>query len=298
MSLASIIDCHTHAYPDAVTQNPRAWATRRGEIHWADLVAPEDRSSIQGWSTVSGMLEAMDAAGVERAVLQGWYWENEETCRWHNEIMAEWMAASAGRLLGSAAISPNQDVIDQLETAAALGFRGVGELHIGVQGLEENRGPWSKMLEWCAARGWPICFHVTGAAGHEHPSAVATPLVEFVRMAELQPELKMILAHWGGGLPFFEQNPRMRSALRNVYYDTAASPLLYDLTIFKQMVEMVGAEKILFGSDYPLRIYPKHDKQASMGRFLDQIRSESGLDDGSLQSILGGNAAQLLQLAT
>jgi len=293
MSNPLIIDCHTHAYPRVIAGDPRTWAIARNEAHWADLVAPEGRPSIQGWSTISGMLEAMDASGVDQAVLQGWYWEHEATCRWHNEVMAEWMEASAGRLLGFAAILPNESVIKQLEAAESLGFRGVGELHIGVQGLGKNRKHWLEMLEWCTAHDWPICFHVTGAAGHEHPSAIPTPLVEFVHMAKAQPNLKIILAHWGGGLPFFEQNSNMRNILKNVFYDTAASPLLYELNIFKRIVEMVGRGKILYGSDFPLRLYPKQDKQPHMNRFLEQIRNESGLSESCIQSILGSNAALL-----
>lgn len=288
MSRLHIIDCHTHAYPAEVVANPRAWAKARGEPHWADLVAPKDRPSIQGWSTVESMLGAMDAAEVTQAVLLGWYWEQEDTCRWHNTAMAEWMQSAPERLLGFAAIYPNENVIDQLESAQSQGFCGVGELHMGVQNFDASCPHWQAMAKWCVANNWPINCHVTEAVGHEHPGSVPTPLQAFVRMVEAVPDLKLILAHWGGGLPFFEQNTRLRKILRNVYYDTAASPLLYNMSIFKKMVELVGIEKLLFGSDYPLRIYPRSQKTPDIQRFIQSIRSESGLNESEMESLLGG----------
>ncbi len=294
MPTPPIIDCHTHAYPAEVVAAPRAWAEARGELHWAELVAPSDRTSIQGWSDATTMLSAMDAAGVEQAVLLGWYWTQESVCRWHNESMAEWMQDAPDRFIGFAAIYPNAGVLDQLEAAKALGFRGVGEQHIGVQDYKATCPHWQAMTRWCVENNWPINFHVTETAGHEHPGAVATPLQAFVRMAEAEPELKMILAHWGGGLAYFEENPKLRTILRNVYYDSAASPLLYDMSIFRQMVRLVGVEKLLFGSDYPLRLYPRFQKMPDMERFLDQIRDEGGLNTRELDALLGGNFRRLL----
>lgn len=288
------IDCHTHAYPAEVVAAPRAWAEARKELHWAELVAPTGRKSIQGWSDSAQMLAAMDAAGIDQAVLLGWYWTQESICRWHNEAMAEWFRAAPDRLIGFAAIYPNANVIDQLEAAKDLGFRGAGELHIGVQNFEGSAPHWEAMARWCAETNWPINFHVTEAAGHEHPGVISTPLQTFVKMAEAEPDLKMILAHWGGGLAYFEQNPKLRKILSNVYYDTAASPLLYDMSIFRQMVGMVGADKLLFGSDYPLRLYPRAQKMPDMSRFIDAIRHESGLTRTELEGLMGGNFRRLL----
>jgi len=289
-----IIDCHTHAYPAEVVSDPRGWAMAHGEKHWADLVAPVDRPSIQGWSDAESMLAAMDAAEVQKAVLLGWYWEHESTCHWHNAAMAEWIQTAPDRLIGFAAIYPNANVINQLEMAKAQGFSGVGELHIGVQGFAEASPHWQAMAQWCVANHWPINCHVTEATGQDHPDSVPTPLQEFVRIAEANPNLKLILAHWGGGLADSEQNPKLRSVLRNVYYDCAASPLLHDMHVFRQMIELVGIEKLLFGSDYPLRIFPRSQKTPEMLHYIQSIRNEAGLNEADLAKLLGGNFAKLM----
>jgi hypothetical protein len=78
--------------------------------------------------------------------------------------------------------------------------------------------------------------------------------------------------------------PEVKTALKNVYFDTAASPFLYTSEIYGQVVQLVGAEKILFGSDYPL---------ISQRRFLKEINGLA-LPVEIKKSILGGNAQKLL----
>ena len=290
-----IIDCHTHAYPAEVVAHPRAWAQAHGELHWAALVDPADRKGIQGWSDPDSMLAAMDAAGVERAVLLGWYWENESTCRWHNAVMAEWVRHAPERLIAFAAIHPGGSVLGQLESARDLGCRGVGELHLGVQGWDLASENWQRLTDWCSRAGWPVNFHVTEAAGLPQPGSVATPLQWFVHIAQQAPELQIILAHWGGGLPFFEQNPRLRKCLKNVHYDTAASPLLYDASVFRCVTDLIGAERVLFGSDYPLRLYPRLQKTPDMQRYVESIQNDAKLSPMECEQILGGNFARLIE---
>jgi predicted TIM-barrel fold metal-dependent hydrolase len=87
----------------------------------------------------------------------------------------------------------------------------------------------------------------------------------------------------------------VREQLKNVYYDTAATPLLYQPGVYQAVVSVVGPEKVLFGSDYPLLIYPSLDKEPSFSRLLQELR-ESGLVSEELNLILGDNAARLLDL--
>ncbi len=277
-----------------VAGDPRTWAEARGELHWAAMVAPKERKSIQGWASPGEMLRAMDEAEVEQAVLLGWYWEKEASCLWHNSVMADWLTEAPDRFIAFASILPNENTLEQLEAAHALGFKGVGELHPGVQQFDSTHPAWQALAEWCAARNWPVNLHATEAVGHDLPDATPTPLDDFLRMARRSPDLKLILAHWGGGLPFFEQNPRLKPDLRNVYYDTSASPLLYEPAIFRHMVNMVGADKILYGSDYPLRIYPRSKAGPDFKRFIKSIREDCGLSEPELEKILSGNIRAVL----
>ena len=70
------------------------------------------------------------------------------------------------------------------------------------------------------------------------------------------PDTTIICAHWGGGLPFYTLMPEVARSINNVYFDTAASPLLYSSNIFNVGISLLGKCKILLGSDYPL-VRPK-----------------------------------------
>lgn len=291
------IDAHIHCYPAELTGNPRGWAQARNERHWADLVAPRNQPSIQGWATIGQTIEAMDAAGVDQAILLGWYWENEATCRWHNTVIAEWVRAYPRRFIGFAGIHPGvppERVVDQLENARLLGLRGVGELHPGVQDFSSGNPGWVALANWCAANNWPVTCHATEAAGRPHAGAVPTPLNDFIRMAENHPRLKLILAHWGGGLPFFELNPRIAPKLANVVYDTSASPLLYRMDVFRHVFDLLPREKILYGSDYPLRIFPRRKGAPDLTTFLERIKTEANLNEDELRALLGENCRRIL----
>jgi predicted TIM-barrel fold metal-dependent hydrolase len=78
----------------------------------------------------------------------------------------------------------------------------------------------------------------------------------------------------------------VRDVLQNVWFDTAASPYLYTPDIYRIAGEIIGFEKILFGSDYPL-IRPQ--------RYFKEMRS-AGLSPSVMEQVAGVNAAQLLRL--
>ena len=97
------------------------------------------------------------------------------------------------------------------------------------------------------------------------------------------PDNIIICAHWGGGLPFYSLMPEISRSLPNIYFDSAASSLLYDANVFNITTRLVGAEKILFASDYPV-VSPK--------KILTQIK-KSGLSPEQRKLILGGNAKKI-----
>jgi predicted TIM-barrel fold metal-dependent hydrolase len=96
--------------------------------------------------------------------------------------------------------------------------------------------------------------------------------------------MTIVCAHWGGGLPFYALMPEVAEALKNVYFDSSASPYLYQPQIFRHVADIAGADKILFGSDYTLM---------PPSRVLNQLRSLN-LDEDVENMILSGNALRLL----
>ena len=91
-------------------------------------------------------------------------------------------------------------------------------------------------------------------------------------------------SHWAGGLDV--------TSLTNVWIDTAAAPLIYRTGAWIRAGRDVAVERVLFGSDYPLNLYPRTRAVADLGTFVQEVRSV-GLSAEAQEWILGSNAAAL-----
>jgi hypothetical protein len=150
-------------------------------------------------------------------------------------------------------------------------------------------------LELAGELGLPVNLHVTAPQERKYPGKVETPLEDFRRLAREFPRTKFILAHWGGGLPLLETTSEIKNDLANVVYDTAASPLVSDDQVWRSVLDVVPAEKVLFGSDYPLVLYPKTESASGWRGILAEVE-RAGLGAVEKTQLLGGNAARLLGL--
>ena len=185
--------------------------------------------------------------------------------------------------------------LDDVRRALDDGFRGVGELLPQAQGFSFEDEHWARLVALAVERGVPINLHVTSAVATGATNKV-TPLADFVRLARRFPEATFILAHWGGGLPFFfECKPALSGWMRNVYFDTSASSLNFETTVFRRVVDLVGADRVMFGTDYPLLCYPHESRTPDFARALADVAG-AGLTDAELAQILGGNLRRLLRL--
>jgi predicted TIM-barrel fold metal-dependent hydrolase len=176
----------------------------------------------------------------------------------------------------------------ELDRMTRAGARGVGEIayyhHAMAPGDIDLMRPVLASME---KQKIPILLHANETIGHLYPGKGMTRLERFYELILAFPDLPVLLAHWGGGLPFYELMPEVTKAMKNVYYDTAASPFLYSRKIYAIAREIVGAERILFGTDFPL-LTPQ--------RYFREL-AESGLSEEDRSKILGLNLARLLRLA-
>jgi hypothetical protein len=293
-----IVDAHIHAYPPEVFADPVRWGTAHREPWWTYCVAPPHQRTLQGWATVDELLRDMDTAGVDQVVMLGWYWENQDTCELQNAWFTGWHRAHPDRIQGFASVNPaaGAPAREALERALDGGLCGIGELLPQAQGGDLLDDDWNRVFALAAARGVPVNLHVTDPLAITPGSCVKpTPLEPYVEMIKLHQATTFILAHWGGGIPFYELNPRLRPLFRNVYYDTAASPLLYDPSVYRRVADIVGAERILFGTDYPLFTHPWIEEIPDFRRDLAEARG-AGLTAAETDLVLGANAARLLHL--
>jgi len=283
----TLIDAHVHLYPSEANRAPAAWAAARRETHWAELSTRKrkDGKPVQGFPNMSELLRDMNTAGIRKAVLLGWYWEHHATCVEHNKFYASCIKAYPTRFAAFATVHPaaGEAALDEVRRAGDAGFSGLGELSPHAQHVPLNDPIWRKILVLAGELKLPVNLHVTDPRSKPYPGRVETPLADFIALARDFPWTNFILAHWGGGLAF---DP-VKGSLPNVYYDTAASPLLYKPEVWAK----APAGRVLFGSDYPLVLYPK---TGAVAEFAGIVQEAQGA--GADEALLGGNAAELLRL--
>jgi predicted TIM-barrel fold metal-dependent hydrolase len=285
------IDCHVHAYPAAVAQDPRAWAESRGEPWWADCVAPRERVSIQGWADADQMIRDMDAAGIDVAIMLGWYWQHQSTCDEQNTWMAAWQKRHPDRLRAFAAVnaSAGADAIASTRRCLNEGFLGIGELLDSVQGYRYADDSFLELAALAREFDAPFNLHVTDPKLDAKPGMQPTPLQDFTQLAAKLPDNNFILAHLGGGLAWRDDAPLPP----NLYFDTAAVPLIYEHDCYRQAIAAAGLDRILFGTDYPLRVFPRLDKPPGFQRMVGEIE-HLDLPEEELSAMFGENLQKLL----
>ena len=131
-----------------------------------------------------------------------------------------------------------------------------------------------------------LTTHASEPVGHLYQGKGDTrPEILYEFISEY-PQASIICAHWGGGLPFYGLMPEVKTQLSNTYFDSAASPYLYDNKIFETIVNILGSEHCLFGSDFPL---------IKTNRIVSQIQC-SDLSESEKSDLLSNNASRLLGL--
>ena len=132
----------------------------------------------------------------------------------------------------------------------------------------------------------PVLVHASEPVGHGYPGKGAVTPELLMALVNAYPNNKFIFSHFGGGLPFYALMPEVKTALRNVYFDSAAFPYLYRPEVFDVAARAVGAEKLLFASDFPV---------VTQQRALNEFE-QAGLSSEQSRLIRGSNAAKLLEL--
>ncbi len=278
-----VIDFHTHIFPKGIRENR--------EAYFASEPAFKLLYSLPGSKLVGAqeIVAAMDRQGVDKSVIFGFPWKKSQTFIKHNDYILEAVARYPKRLIGLCCLDPfSRDAATEALRCLEGGLAGIGELAFYQSGIDDEAlDKLAPLMQICRDKDLPVLIHTNEPVGHTYPGKTPHTLKQIYDLVKKFPENVIVLAHWGGGIFFFALlKKEVRASLKNVYFDTAASPFLYAPEIYRYAKDIVGLDKILFGSDFPL-INP-----ARYFRELDI----SGLSKAEIESICGLNAAQLFKL--
>ncbi len=278
-----LIDFHTHVFPTSFQQRREELVTR--DATFAALFTNR-RARM---ATANEIVTAMDEAGVDVSVVMGIGWTDPGIAKEANDYILESVQRFSGRLVGFCSVNPawGESAVAEIERCVDQGALGVGELHADSQGFDIASGElMAPIMKTVSRLGVVVLVHSSEPVGHLYPGKGATTPDKLSAFIRNFPENTIVCAHWGGGLPFYALMPEVASEQAKVYFDTAASPLLYTSTIFPTVVGVVGSQKILFGTDYPLM---RHN------RLLGHIE-EAPITEQDKRNILGENAQKILGL--
>ncbi|HJM74381.1 MAG TPA: amidohydrolase family protein [Dehalococcoidia bacterium] len=281
-----IVDVHSHVFPPAMIE--RRDRLVRSDPAFGELYGdPAARMA-----SAEDLIASMDAAGVDRSVVAGFWWREGALAEEHASYLLE-AAAGDGRLIPFVPADLGApDARERLAALAERGARGLGEVRPDNQPSGEEGTDATALLAYATGElGLALLVHCSEQPGHQYSGKDGgyTPgaLWELIEACSA-PNARVIAAHWGGGFPFYALMPEVRTALAQgrVAFDSAASPLLYEPDVFERVANLVGGDLTLWGSDFPLR------KQAS-----DRAAVEAAVGDAAHRAaVLGGNSARFLGL--
>jgi predicted TIM-barrel fold metal-dependent hydrolase len=278
-----IIDVHTHLFSDEVRKKRRAYCARDEGFR---LLYRNSKARMAG---IEDLLENMDREKVDRSVVCGFPWKDPGLCQEGNDYLLDGARKFPDRILPF--ICPPLHSLRQAERELARclsrGAKGMGELafyHGGLNSRDVHR--MVSLAKSLAGTGIPILLHVNEPVGHDYPGKSLKTLQPIYRFLDQIAGIDVILAHWGGGFFFYELMPEVARVARRVYYDTAASPFLYRPQIYSLALGIIGPERILWGSDFPL---------LPPARYFREM-AEAGLSSPVRAKVQGGNAQRLFAL--
>lgn len=276
----TITDGHVHIQPPHIEQNREAIAVSEC---WFDTLT---RSKINKWGTADDLILQMDAAGAEKALVTSFAFNDQGLCREVNDYVLDAARRYPGRVLPLAVVSPKaQGAEAEIARCASLGAVGVGELFPDGQGFDladeaHTRG----LVGACAEAGLFLMFHTAEQVGHDYPGKGTTGAEQAARFCMNHPDIRVVFAHFGGGLWAYEAMPEMKKLLVNAWYDTAAWPWLYSHEVIDAIFAAGAGHKIIYGSDWPILTYPRYERLIGRCKITGEQKA----------LLLSGNAERLL----
>jgi uncharacterized protein len=277
-----IIDFHTHIFPVAICQNRERFFPAEPAF---ELLYKSSKSRL---ISAIELLDAMDKNGVDKSIIFGFPWKKPETFKFHNDYIMEMVQKYPRRFTGLGCFDPSVgQAVAEAERCLTGGLAGIGELAFYQAGIDENAlAQLAPIMMMCADCDLPVLIHTNEPVGHAYHGKTPITLAQIYGLIKRFPGTKIVLAHWGGGLFFYSLMKKdVKETMTNVFFDTAASPYLYDPEVYQIAVRLIGVDKILFGSDYPL---------LPPARYFGEIR-KSGLTKPQIDKICGQNAKKLFK---
>lgn len=196
------------------------------------------------------------------------------------------------RLLGYVTVNPLfPESLDDLKYLDNPKFIGV-KIHPDYHGYDVTSKDAQEFLNKVAVKTKLMLFHVSCMPGTGFADAGAV-----TKFASEHPDTNFVMAHLAGIFqnslyPYF---PNLRGleivnrfACDNIYVDTAHYLMYVYPGVMEKIVELIGSDHIVFGTDCPLQGYMQM-------KFAIEIIQNLNIPDSEKEKILSGNSLKLIK---
>lgn len=283
---------------------------------------------ISPWShaaeNVARRIEDMDATGVDYQVLSLlpslWWFDDRvlDTVSAARQSNDDFVAVAQEhpdrfRVFAHLPLHDPQAAIAELERAMASGVVVGAAVPTHVNGRNWDDQELFGVLEAADRLGALLFFHpaairlkkdvpnyhLSNLIGNPTETTISIASLIFGGVLERLPSVRMVFAHGGGYACFaigrFDHGKRVRKEnadlpalpsayLPRMYFDT----IVHSDAILRYLVDTVGADRVVLGSDYPADMGPADP--------VAVVRDNPLLTEDEMRAILGGNMASLLGL--
>jgi aminocarboxymuconate-semialdehyde decarboxylase len=320
-------DVHAHVIPPSLVHAMRAGDAPDGitlEHHdglpWVRHRQGYTYPLLPAFHDVQTRLGVMDGDGVGKAIVSApptlfLYWADErtgvESARWVNDGVADLVSEAPDRLDGLATLplkNPDAAVVELRRAVLELGLKGA-QIGPHCEGVPLDDASLRPVLEEASRLGVPLVvhpyyvgstpglddFYLTNLQGNPWQTAVAASRLILSGTLDELPDLKVLLVHGGGHLPYqigrLDHGHRVRpeasrpaqppsAYLRRFHYDT----LTHSPASTRWLLDLVGADRVAHGTDTPFDM--------AAGSLADQLDGQS-LSDVEAR-LVGHHTAEVL----
>lgn len=261
-----IIDSHCHIYPEKIASKAVA-----GTDKFYDTVAKCD-------GTAGSLLQINTEVGIDHSLVQS-VATTPKQVQSINNFIADTVKNADGRLTGLGTLHPDsEDQRADVQHLVDLGLKGV-KLHPDIQQFKIDDYRCLKIYELCEEFGLPILMH-TGDKRYDFSNTN-----RLIPILETYTNLTIIGAHMGGW-SLWEEASEQLAGTPNLYVDCSSTMAWVPLDKTAEIIRRYGAERVLFGTDYPMW-HPKDEVEMFFNL---------GLSDGEMKLILSENVKKIYQL--
>lgn len=328
--MSRAIDAHAHVIVREITRNGHPGESWRPRVRRDDRCAVvelggrEIRSMVDEVVDIETILATQSRRGIDGVILCPFvpllFAEAKadaclERCRIQNSALAALVTADPGRIsaLGAVPLQDPEMAAEELLALAREGILAGVEITASVGGAYVGEPRFRPFWEAAAQTGMLIFIHPTTRAfdqpvfgGHYLWNTVGNPFETTIAAAQMtmsgllerHRELRVLLAHGGGGLLAirgrlehshgFQPDARAElsesplSSIRRFYFDTVT----HDRELLRALIDWAGADRVLLGSDYPFDMGDPDPVGSVRGL---------GLSPEDERRVLAENAARLIR---